>query len=1186
MLDFFSKLFNIRRKEWPSFLSLYLFTLLLVIAIIWGSIVLYAAFLDQVGAEYLPTFLFVKALIGIPAAALYAGLADRWPHQRLMIGILGLSAAAFTLGLFILQAEYIRTAFFGMYLVMFVPMTSIVAVHWYTYVNGFYDTRAAKRIIPVLITSFGVASIFGGWSIRQLTIPPEQTILAVIGLLLTCCALVWIMPRALVYFNAETVVLEKSSPLKSEPTANKPSYFEEMKEGFVYVRQSDLLRWMSVSALVLILLFTMLEYLVGQTLEQELGTTAQITDFLGTLTTISNIFILFTQLFLLNRIVTRLGLGNANFIFPIGNLIVCLSLVFSPTLIPAALAHATRIDFRNNIGYPIENLLYNAVPLRIKGRARAFIAGLVAPIGASVASILLILIQRWLGESTLILGVRGAIAILAIAYLGIAFIIRREYTDALIELLEQEDFSFLLMQEATDLTVTDPAALRLLEQKLIDSTTPEFTIFMAKLISDIGGAAAIPILQNTAKHPNAHVRATILNILATTDIRTTAVGQIYRDALHDSDHEVRLAAITGLEHLEGQTSRAFLTIAQQHLNDEDINIQAHVIPAILRSRDVSHHDEAKAVLQELLTNDDPQIQARAIQMLGLIGDQNAIQQIIPYLNDDNDNVRLTAVQTIEDLTEQKLPEPINTLIIEKISKLHQDPIERVRQAALVIYGRIGSARSHHSLAFALADPSPKVRATAVEMMVQLGKKIIPIVNEQLDSPHPQQRKAAAVVLSRINPREFGPLVSSHITNNLVSIYRNFGYVQALEKYKAVPSINVLYNNIYEHNQQLTEEILYLLTTFQDPKTIKVITQALGNEDPLTRANAIEALESLTSPQTALLIAPLLAPDIDIKAILDLAEKTWDYTTPNAADLLRYLATKTEDRWAQTIAIFILGKMGGSYTIDDSATNAETSSRRNKQPARRRNRRPVGNLFGSLLDDENTDKPAEEPAPPPPRPTTNNKMPQLLPLDEIGEILAAQAKHDTEEIRQAAHMAQQFILKQKSATIIAKEKIVLSTIEKIIFLKEVPFFQHMTVEQLKIMANVCEEEFFPADTRIYNQNDPGGVLYVVVSGRVAIEREGNRKGSFARIGVIESHSYFGEMNLFDNSHRNASALAVQDTLTLRLRREPLLALARQYPNLSLKLIDVLSQRLRESTDQIAGLTRTKPRELHKLFDQFD
>jgi len=137
-----------------------------------------------------------------------------------------------------------------------------------------------------------------------------------------------------------------------------------------------------------------------------------------------------------------------------------------------------------------------------------------------------------------------------------------------------------------------------------------------------------------------------------------------------------------------------------------------------------------------------------------------------------------------------------------------------------------------------------------------------------------------------------------------------------------------------------------------------------------------------------------------------------------------------------------------------------------------------------------------------------------------------------------------------------------------------------------LANVCEEHLYEEDTTIYEQGETGGALYVVVRGRVGIEREGRRKGSSARIATLDAHSYFGEMTLFDNSARSEKAIAIQATLTLRLRREPLIALARQHPDLSLKLINVLSQRLRDATNRIAELTPTKPRELHKLYDKLD
>lgn len=161
---------------------------------------------------------------------------------------------------------------------------------------------------------------------------------------------------------------------------------------------------------------------------------------------------------------------------------------------------------------------------------------------------------------------------------------------------------------------------------------------------------------------------------------------------------------------------------------------------------------------------------------------------------------------------------------------------------------------------------------------------------------------------------------------------------------------------------------------------------------------------------------------------------------------------------------------------------------------------------------------------------------------------------------------------------------LSTIDRIIFLKEVPFFQSMTIPQLKALAAFCEEKFFAKDAHIFHKGDSGGVLYMVVNGRVGIEQE-KRPGSFARLADVNAYSSFGEANFFDNSPRSTSAVAVRDTLVLQLRREPLVELARQNPNLALELINVLSQRLREDNDRVVEITRSQPRALNKLYDKF-
>ncbi len=163
---------------------------------------------------------------------------------------------------------------------------------------------------------------------------------------------------------------------------------------------------------------------------------------------------------------------------------------------------------------------------------------------------------------------------------------------------------------------------------------------------------------------------------------------------------------------------------------------------------------------------------------------------------------------------------------------------------------------------------------------------------------------------------------------------------------------------------------------------------------------------------------------------------------------------------------------------------------------------------------------------------------------------------------------------------------LSAIEKIIFLKQVPLFQKMTLDHLKVLAGICEEVSFDTGAILFEEGEQGGNLYIIVMGKVAIERSGRRKGKKTRIATIEANSYLGEMTLVDQTSRTATAVALQDTLTISIRREPFLTLAKQYPDIFLELINVLSQRLRVTTKQVASHTRSQPRELHRLFDELD
>jgi CRP-like cAMP-binding protein len=104
---------------------------------------------------------------------------------------------------------------------------------------------------------------------------------------------------------------------------------------------------------------------------------------------------------------------------------------------------------------------------------------------------------------------------------------------------------------------------------------------------------------------------------------------------------------------------------------------------------------------------------------------------------------------------------------------------------------------------------------------------------------------------------------------------------------------------------------------------------------------------------------------------------------------------------------------------------------------------------------------------------------------------------------------------------------LTTIEKLIFLKSVDIFEHATIEQLGRIAGLTEEARFESGQTIFKEGEPGDALYLVLSGRVLIERNG------VTIREIEERDAFGTLEVLDFHPRAATAKAAGQVRALKL-----------------------------------------------------
>src|SRR5215471_15209586 len=93
-----------------------------------------------------------------------------------------------------------------------------------------------------------------------------------------------------------------------------------------------------------------------------------------------------------------------------------------------------------------------------------------------------------------------------------------------------------------------------------------------------------------------------------------------------------------------------------------------------------------------------------------------------------------------------------------------------------------------------------------------------------------------------------------------------------------------------------------------------------------------------------------------------------------------------------------------------------------------------------------------------------------------------------------------------------------------FLKDIPLFAPMDDDERAAVAAVLDEARFPAGQQLFHDRDPGGVCYIVRSGRIelSVTDENNEK---LVVDVLEPGELCGEMSLLDGGNRSTTAVAL-------------------------------------------------------------
>jgi CRP/FNR family transcriptional regulator, cyclic AMP receptor protein len=123
------------------------------------------------------------------------------------------------------------------------------------------------------------------------------------------------------------------------------------------------------------------------------------------------------------------------------------------------------------------------------------------------------------------------------------------------------------------------------------------------------------------------------------------------------------------------------------------------------------------------------------------------------------------------------------------------------------------------------------------------------------------------------------------------------------------------------------------------------------------------------------------------------------------------------------------------------------------------------------------------------------------------------------------------------------------------------------DDIRALAKSVVERKFRAGEMIMNQGDVGTSMFIVAQGDVNIHLPGEASRRIS-LKDIAAGEYFGELALFDDKPRSASAICTTDAVLLELSRETLERYLTTRPRAAMTLLRTQATRLRETNEMLS------------------
>src|SRR5215510_10755308 len=143
-------------------------------------------------------------------------------------------------------------------------------------------------------------------------------------------------------------------------------------------------------------------------------------------------------------------------------------------------------------------------------------------------------------------------------------------------------------------------------------------------------------------------------------------------------------------------------------------------------------------------------------------------------------------------------------------------------------------------------------------------------------------------------------------------------------------------------------------------------------------------------------------------------------------------------------------------------------------------------------------------------------------------------------------------------------------DRVSLLRNHPLFCELTPSILERISTYAKRRSVAKGFTIFEKGDAGLGLIGVVSGSVKISVT-SADGRDIVLNTIRRGEVFGEIALLDGRARTANATAMSDCELIVIERREFIPFLRSEPDVTLKLMEILCSRLRNTSEQVEDVT---------------